>query len=649
MTLLLQHENDSTNNTDFMEETIMDYRKSAQGVLDHIGGPENIVSAAHCATRLRLVIADNSKVDKTAIEDVDGVKGCFEASGQLQVIFGTGIVNHVYDEFIDLAHIEGGTKDDVKAAAAQQQNWFLRAIKTLGDIFVPIIPAIVASGLLNGLLGGLSSAIPSITQSDTYNIINLFAGAALSMLPILIAISAAKKFGGNEFLAAVIGFIMIHPNLINAWNVASLEEAGKAIPQWSVWFGAWHVDQVGYQGHVIPVIIAIFIMSKLEKWLHKHVPAMFDLFVTPLVSVLVTGYLTLTIIGPVFSTVETWVLHGAQALIGLPYGLGGILIGGLYAITVVAGLHHMYNMIEAEMCSLATPKNTWMPIATAANVGQGAAALAVAVKTKDKKIRSMAAPSSLSAFLGITEPAIFGVNIRFMKPFIAGCIGGAAGGFVAAISGVYATAYGITGLFGFLITTQSTIMYALTMVVAFIVAFICSYIMYRDPVKEDANGAVDDRAEVAAGDEEIVSPVNGEVVPLDKVPDETFASGVLGQGIAVEPSEGKIYAPADGTVTTFFPTKHAIGITTDKGAELLIHVGLNTVELDGKYFEAHVAENDKVKKGDLLLSFDIPSIKKAGYQLVTPVLVTNPDDYKDIEPVKQGLIEHGQALITARR
>lgn len=649
MTLLLQCENDFANNTDFMEETIMDYRKSAQGVLDHIGGPENIVSAAHCATRLRLVIADNSKVDKTAIEDVDGVKGCFEASGQLQVIFGTGIVNHVYDEFIDLAHIEGGTKDDVKAAAAQKQNWFLRAIKTLGDIFVPIIPAIVASGLLNGLLGGLSSAIPSITQSDTYNIINLFAGAALSMLPILIAISAAKKFGGNEFLAAVIGFIMIHPNLINAWNVASLEEAGKAIPQWSVWFGAWHVDQVGYQGHVIPVIIAIFIMSKLEKWLHKHVPAMLDLFVTPLVSVLVTGYLTLTIIGPVFSTVETWVLHGAQALIGLPFGLGGILIGGLYAITVVAGLHHMYNMIEAEMCSLATPKNTWMPIATAANVGQGAAALAVAVKTKDKKIRSMAAPSSLSAFLGITEPAIFGVNIRFMKPFIAGCIGGAAGGFVAAISGVYATAYGITGLFGFLITTQSVIMYALTMVVAFVVAFICSYIMYRDPVKEDANGAVDDRAEVAAGDEEIVSPVNGEVVPLDKVPDETFASGVLGTGAAVEPSEGKIYAPADGTVTTFFPTKHAIGITTDKGAELLIHVGLNTVELDGKYFEAHVAENDKVKKGDLLLSFDIPSIKKAGYQLVTPVLVTNPDDYKDIEPVKQGLIEHGQALITARR
>ena len=628
----------------------MDYRKSAQGVLDHIGGPSNIVSAAHCATRLRLVIADNSKVDKKAIENVDGVKGCFEASGQLQVIFGTGIVNHVYDEFIDIAHIEGGTKDDVKEAAAQKQNWFLRAIKTLGDIFVPIIPAIVASGLLNGLLGGLSSAIPSIAQSDTYNIVNLFAGAALSMLPILIAISAAKKFGGNQFLAAVIGFIMIHPNLINAWNVASLEEAGEKIPQWSVWFGAWHVNQVGYQGHVIPVIIAIFLMSKLEKWLHKHVPAMIDLFVTPLVSVLVTGYLTLTIIGPVFSTVETWVLHGAQALIGLPFGIGGILIGGLYAITVVAGLHHMYNMIEAEMCAQAIPKNTWMPIATAANVGQGAAALAVAVKTKDKKIKSMAAPSSLSAFLGITEPAIFGVNIRFMKPFIAGCIGGAAGGFVAAVSGVYATAYGITGLFGFLITTQSTIMYALTMAVSFVVAFICSYIMYKDPVTEEAEAPVDDRPQVEAGtSEEITAPVSGEIIPLEKVPDQTFASGVLGKGVAIEPSEGKIYAPADGTVTTFFPTKHAIGITTDKGAEILIHVGLNTVELDGKFFETHTQENARVKKGDLLLSFDMSEIKKAGYKLVTPVLITNADEYSGVESVSQGLIEQGQPLITVRK
>lgn len=328
----------------------MNYRTSAADVLKAVGGKENVVSAAHCATRLRLVIADNSKLNKDAVEAAEGVKGCFEASGQIQVIYGTGIVNHVFDEFIALAGIEGGSKDDVKAAAAQKQNIFLRGIKTLGDIFVPIIPAIVASGLLNGILGGLAAAIPSITDSSLYSIINLFAGAALAMLPILIAISAAKKFGGNQFLAAVIGFIMIHPNLINAWSVSALKEAGKTIPTWSVWFGLFHVDQVGYQGHVIPVIIAIFLMCVLEKKLHKIVPAMLDLFVTPLVTVLVTGYLTMTIIGPVFSTVEGWVLDGAQALIGLPFGIGGIIIGGVYAITVVAGLHHMYNMIEAEMC-----------------------------------------------------------------------------------------------------------------------------------------------------------------------------------------------------------------------------------------------------------------------------------------------------------
>ncbi|WP_034210171.1 PTS transporter subunit EIIC [Lachnospira multipara] len=463
----------------------MDYGKAAKQVLDGVGGAGNVVSAAHCATRLRLVIADNSKVNKKAIEDAEGVKGCFEAQGQLQVIFGTGIVNDVYDEFIKLSGSKASTKEEVKEAASKKQNIFFRAIKTLGDIFVPIIPAIVASGLLNGLLGGLSSAYPEIANTSVYEIINLFAGAALSMLPILIAISAAKKFGGNEFLAAVIGFIMIHPSLTNAWSVASIESAGGVIPKWSVWFGAYDINQVGYQGHVIPVIIAILIMSFIEKKLHKIVPAMLDLFVTPLVTVLVTGYLTLTVIGPIFSTVEGWVLTGAQTLIGLPFGIGGILIGGLYAITVVAGLHHMYNMIEAEMCSLATPMNKWMPIATAANVGQGAAALAVGIKSKNKKIKSMAMPASLSAFLGITEPAIFGVNVRFMKPFIAGCIGGAAGGFVAAVSGIYASAYGITGLFGFLITTKFVVGYALTMLVSFVVAFICSWILYKDPSGEE--------------------------------------------------------------------------------------------------------------------------------------------------------------------
>lgn len=458
----------------------MDYRKSAQGVLQNIGGKENIVSAAHCATRLRLVIANNEKCDKKALEEVEGVKGVFESAGQLQIIFGTGTVNKVFEEFIAIAGIEESTKEDVKQAAAAKQNWFKRAIKTLGDIFVPIIPAIVASGLLMGLLEGLCNVWPDMANSGTYTIIHLFSNAAFVFLPILIAISAAKTFGGNMFLGAVIGMIMIHSDLINAWSVAGMDAAG--IPTVSVWFGLYDINMVGYQGHVIPVVIAVWLMSVIEKKLHKLVPEMIDLFVTPLVTVLVTGYMTLTIIGPIFSTIENYVLKGAQNIVALPFGIGGMILGGLYAPTVVAGVHHMYNAIEAGMLS-SVGINTWMPIATAANVAQGAAAFAVAVKTKNAKTKSMALPASLSAFLGITEPAIFGVNIRYFKSFVAGCIGGACGGLVAGLTGVGASAYGVTGIFGFLITTNATLQYALIMLVSSAVAFILSWLFYKEPME----------------------------------------------------------------------------------------------------------------------------------------------------------------------
>lgn len=453
----------------------MDYGKTAKLIMAGIGGKENIISAAHCATRLRLVIADNAKCKKEEIEEIEGVKGVFEAAGQLQVILGTGVVNKVYDEFLKQADIAAASKEEVKQAAVSRQNIFMRAIKTLGDIFVPIIPAIVASGLLMGLLEGLSNVFPAMTESGTYTIIHLFSNAAFVFLPVLIAISAAKAFGGNMFLGAVIGMIMIHPDLMNAWSVAGAE----SVPTASAWFGLYDINLVGYQGHVIPVIIAVFVMSFIEKRLHKIVPEMIDLFVTPLVTVLVTGYLTLTIFGPVFSALENWVLDGVQFLISIPFGIGAFLVGGIYAPTVVAGVHHMYNALEAGMLS-ATGINTWMPIATAANVAQGAAALALALKTKNKKTKALALPASLSAFLGITEPAIFGVNIRFMKPFVAGCIGGAAGALYAAVTGIGATAYGITGIFGFLITTDYAFSYLITMLIASGVAFVISWILYKD-------------------------------------------------------------------------------------------------------------------------------------------------------------------------
>ena len=631
----------------------MDYNKCAAQILDAIGGKDNLASAAHCATRLRLVIADNEKVKKSVLENIDGVKGVFEAQGQLQVIIGTGTVNKVYDEFIKMAGVEAASKDDVKKAAAAKAPWYKRAVKTLGDIFVPIIPAIVATGLLCGLLGGLSRAFPSMADSQIYKLLDIFSNAALTFLPILIAVSAAKIFGANVYLGAVIGMIMIHPNLINAWSVGD----GKDLPTLWSWFGLWDIRATGYQGHVIPVVIAVLLLSVIEKKLHKKVPEMFDLFVTPLVSVLITGFLTMTVIGPVFSQIESWVLSGAQWLISIPFGIGSFLMGAAYAPTVVAGVHHMYNAIELSMIA-DNGKNIWMPIATAANVAQGAAALAVAIKTKNKKTKSMALPASLSAFMGITEPAIFGVNVRFVKPLIAGMVGGACGAAVASIMNVYATANGVTGIFGFLITTDSIVGYLLTFVVASAVAFGLSWILFKDPAEETAQGApatpapaaeevpaVETKPEANYDDNCVYSPLKGKAVLMADVPDETFASDVLGVGAAVDPTEGKVVAPADGEVSTLFDTHHAIGLTLDNGMEMLIHVGINTVELNGEGYEAHVSEGDKVVRGQTLITFDIPLIKSKGFPVITPVIITNPDDYTDIHKAADGDVGYLDKLI----
>lgn len=639
----------------------MDYRKTAEEIYQHVGGKENIVSAAHCATRLRLVIGDNAKCSKEALEDVEGVKGVFEASGQLQIILGTGTVNKVYDQFITIAGITAASKEEVKQAAASKQNVFQRMIKTLGDVFVPIIPAIVASGLLMGLLEGFGKVFPAMTDSGTYTIIHLFSNAAFVFLPILIAISAARVFGGNIFLGAVIGMIMIHTDLLNAWSVATAD----SIPTAEAWFGLYDINLVGYQGHVIPVVIAVWFMSMLEKKLHKIVPEIIDLFVTPLVTVLVTGYLTLTIFGPVFSWIENGVLDGVQFLITLPLGIGSALAGAVYAPTVVAGVHHMYNALEAGLLS-SEGINIWMPIASAANTAQGAAALAMALKTKNQKLKALALPSSLSAFLGITEPVIFGVNLRYIKCFIAGCVGGAVGGLVAGITGVGASAYGITGLFGYLITTDYTLQYTLVIGVAVATAFILSWILFREEGTEPAKagntgGNVQKKAAGKAGENAldkapeaetekntVYSPLKGQAIPLSQVKDETFAGEVLGKGAAVVPEEGKVYAPFDGTVDTVFETKHAVGLTSRDGVEILIHVGLNTVELNGKFYETHVKEGDMVKAGQLLTSFSMEDIRKAGYDITTPVIVTNSDDYEEVKQEKTGAVKKLDKLLTVK-
>ncbi len=632
----------------------MDYRKTAQEILGYVGGSKNIVSAAHCATRLRLVIADNSKADKEAIENVDGVKGVFEASGQLQIILGTGTVNKVFDEFIAIAGITASTKAEAKEAAAEKQNWFMKAIKLLGDIFVPIIPAIVASGFLMGIMNALdfmnaNGFLTINTNSSIYVFANLFSNIAYTFLQILIAFSAAKAFGANQYLGAVIGMIMIHPSLQNAYTVAT---EGVQQTQ-SVFFGLYHIDMVGYQGHVIPVIIAVWILSVLEKKLHKVVPAALDLFVTPLVSVFVTGYLTLSIVGPIFVWGENAILGAIQWMLTLPLGLGSLIMGGLYAPTVVTGIHQMYTAIDIGQ--LAKYGVTyWLPLASAANVAQGAAALAVGIKSKDQKVKSLALPSSLSAFMGITEPAIFGVNLRFFKPFIAGCIGGGCGALYASLVHLGAKGTGVTGIFGILLCLNQPLQYIIEMAISVGVAFVISFMIYKD--KEPATQAArteeavenkeaeanaeetENSAEKTVSVEEITSPVNGTVVPTAEVADETFASEMLGTTIAVEPTDGKIVAPCDGEVMNIFDTGHAVCIATEAGAELLIHIGIDTVSMDGKGFVKKVADGAKVRKGDVLIEADLDAIKAAGHPATTMMILTNADEFSKVEKTAAGTV-----------
>ena len=613
----------------------LDYRKCAEEITANIGGGSNVISAAHCATRLRLVIADNSKVNKSALENVDGVKGMFESNGQLQLIIGTGTVNKVYDEFLSVAGVSAASKDDVKAAAASKMPLWKKILKTPGDVFVPILPAIVASGLMMGLVEALAKAIPAFADSGWFGFLDMVANTAFALLPVLVAVSAARVFGGNIFLGGVIGIMMVHPALMNAWTVTPTNQP-------AVWdLGIFSISQVGYQGHVIPVILAVLLMSTVEKWLHKHVPEMIDLFVTPLVTVLVTAFATFVVIGPIFSILENWVLQGAEWLVTSTGGIGALIMGALYPWTVVMGLHHMYNVIEAGMLSGALGLNIWMPIASAANFAQFGACLAVAIKCRNAKLKSVALPSSLSASLGITEPAIFGVNFRFMKPFIAGVIGGAVGALFGSLTGLGATTYGVTGIPG-LLAINNIPVYVIELLISAGIAFLVTTVIWKEEQPETAPAAAPaPAAEIpsfeaptasvircAAGT--VLQPVKGNVIARESIPDETFASGVLGDGVGIEPTDELVVAPFDGTISSVAESQHAVGVEAN-GMEMLIHVGVDTVNMQGDGFTCLVKEGDEVKAGQPLIRFSREKIKAAGYSDTVAVLLTNSDDLEGVE------------------
>jgi len=621
----------------------------AKKVIEALGGRENVNSVAHCATRLRVMVKDEAKINKDAIENLEKVQGAFFNSGQYQIIFGTGTVNKMYDEVVALG-LPTSTKSEMKAEAAKQGNWFQRAIRTFGDVFVPIIPVIVATGLfmgVRGLLNALGVALPEDVTTYT----QILTDTAFIILPGLVVWSTFRVFGGNPAVGIVLGMMLVSGSLPNAWAVAS----GGEVTAMN-FFG--FIPVVGLQGSVLPAFIIGVVGAKFEKAVRKVVPDVIDLLVTPFVTLLVMSILGLFVIGPVFHVVENYILLGTKAILNLPFGLGGFLIGGVHQVIVVSGVHHIFNLLEVQLLA-ADHANPFNAIITAAMTAQGAATVAVGVKTKNPKLKTLAFPAALSAFLGITEPAIFGVNLRYRKPFFLSLIAGAIGGGLASILGLAGTGSGITIIPGTMLYVGNgqLAQYLLMVAVSFALGFALTYMFGYEDEKEVATVVETERLvqeettgniPAALQNETLVTPIVGDVVALADVNDPVFSSGAMGQGIAVKPSQGVVYAPADAEVSIAFATGHAFGLKTTNGAEVLIHVGIDTVTMNGEGFEAKVAQGDKVKAGDVLGTFDSNKIAAAGLDDTTMVIVTNTADFSSVAPVATGSVAKGDAVIEVK-
>ena len=627
----------------------MNNQDIAKKVIEALGGRENVNSVAHCATRLRVMVKDEGKIKKEVIENLDKVQGAFFNSGQYQIIFGTGTVNKMYDEVVALG-LPTSSKEDMKAEAAKQGNWFQRAIRTFGDVFVPIIPVIVATGLFMGVRG-LLNALGMTLPEDVTIYSQILTDTAFIILPGLVVWSTFRVFGGNPAVGIVLGMMLVSGSLPNAWAVAS----GGEVTAMN-FFG--FIPVVGLQGSVLPAFIIGVVGAKFEKALRKVVPDVLDLLVTPFVTLLVMSTLGLFVIGPVFHVVENYILLGTKAILALPFGLGGLVIGGVHQLIVVSGVHHIFNLLEVQLLA-ADHANPFNAIITAAMTAQGAATVAVGVKTKNPKLKTLAFPAALSAFLGITEPAIFGVNLRFRKPFFLSLIAGAIGGGLASILGLAGTGNGITIIPGTMLYVGNgqLAQYLLMVAVSFALGFALTYMFGYEDEKEVATEVETERLvqeettgniPAALQNETLVTPIVGDVVALADVNDPVFSSGAMGQGIAVKPSQGVVYAPADAEVSIAFATGHAFGLKTTNGAEVLIHVGIDTVTMNGEGFEAKVAQGDKVKAGDVLGTFDSNKIAAAGLDDTTMVIVTNTADYASVAPVATGSVAKGDAVIEVK-
>ena len=658
----------------------MDHAKVAGEVVEAVGGASNISAAAHCATRLRLVIADESKINQQALDDNEDLKGTFAAGGMFQIIVGPGDVDQVYAKMVANHGVREVSKDEAKEEAEKGGNLFSRFIKMIADIFVPILPALVAGGLMmainnvmtaEGLFGeqSLTTMYPAI--ADYAALINMVSSAAFASLPVLVGFSAAKRFGGNVYLGAAIGAAMVSSDLLNAWNTGAALAGEAKVEYWHI-FGM-DVAKIGYQAQVIPTLAVTYVMCLIEKNLHKVLKGTADFLLTPLITMLVTGFLAFTIIGPVTRVAAeylTWGINWTYSTLGV---VGGLLFGLVYSPIVVTGLHQSFPAIEIPLLPVNGGVGDFIfPVASMANVAQGAAALAIFFKTKDAKLKGLAGAGGASAVFGITEPAIFGVNLRLRWPFFCAMAAAAIGSAGVALLNVRGQALGAAGFVGFVsIMPKSIPAYLALEVLVFVLSFGFTFAYAMTRGKADMEGrapAAKAAAPVAAAvatpaapapaaapapsfsdealaDLSVASPLAGTVVPLEQVKDESFAKGMLGPGIGIEPADGLVVAPFDGTVTVAFPTGHAYGLKSASGVQVLIHVGMDTVKLDGKGFTPRVAKGDVVRRGDVLAEVDLDVIREAGYETITPVVVTNKKKLGAVTPVASGEIQRGDALL----
>jgi len=655
----------------------MDHARVARDVITYLGGTDNINAAAHCATRLRLVINDMDKVDQAALDKDPDLKGTFLAGGMFQIIVGPGDVDIVFSEMVGKG-VKEVTKDEAKQEAEKGGNIFSRFIKMIADIFVPVLPALIAGGLMMAInnvltaegLFGDKSLIQSWTWlADYADLINMISAAPFAFLPVLIGFSATKRFGGNVYLGAAMGAAMVSTSLLSAYSMTDDAAAAKfweytgAKPTWHL-FGL-EVDKIGYQAMVIPIICVAFILSVIEKQLHKYLSGTADFLLTPLITILVTGFLTFVAVGPITRQLSIWLTNGLEWGFNTLGVLGGLLFGLLYSPIVVTGLHQSFPAVELPLITQLQTEGTGgdfiFPIASMANVAQGAVALAVFFKAKDAKLKGLAGAGGASAVFGITEPAIFGVNLRLRWPFFIGMGAAAIGSAGVALLNVRASSLGAAGFVGFVsIRTEDIVKYLLLEVIVFVIAFACALAYASTRGKASLVGDVDEaalEAEVsaahaapveipaeAATDFSVTAPIQGRALPLSEVEDQTFASGMLGPGMAIDPAGGPVVSPIDGEILVAFPTGHAYGLRSASGVELLIHVGMDTVQLEGKHFAPKVKAGDKVRRGTPLVEVDWDAVKAAGYKTVTPIVVSNATAFGGVEEAASGEVNRGDAL-----